>query len=59
MLPLLYLQGKLLNLQLDFDIKPDGIQIYMNLYLEMVLEWLMAPELPTFEVQWALSLLFL
>ena len=50
-LPLLYLRGKLLNLQLDFDIKLDGIQIYMNLYLEMVLEWLMAPTLLAFEVQ--------
>ena len=50
-LPLLYMRGKLLNLQLDFDLKPDGIQIYMNLYLEMVLEWLMAPELLAFELQ--------
>ena len=27
-LPLLYLRGKLLDLHLDFDLKPKGIQIY-------------------------------
>ena len=47
-LPLLYMRGKLLDLHMDFDLKPEGIQIYMDLYQEMVLEWLMDPELLDF-----------